>query len=362
MSLTLLSGLCAMLLLAVPAGLEVRGLAAGVRVIGLLLPPGEPTAASLRNGATLAVLDANAAGGSNRLVIRGRRGPWGADGVEAARMVTDDEAGGLIAPPDGAATHLALQVSGRTAVPMVLLSPDASVTRAGIPWAVRVVPSTREEARVLFGCTPAKSWVALVTDDRPGREWSRDTGAMAEEVGVRFRSIALTEDGGRQPDRVARKLMEGGADGILLAVDAKLAGLVLRAVKAAGFSGVTGGPGRLRSLGFLNVADAAANGFLVAAPVVDGGGGHGFAGRYRQRFGEDPDDAAAYAYDAAALLLEVLGKMEGRSMVETLPWVTPFSGASGVLTFDSEGNRRSNLQVWIARDRGFVLRGAAPKP
>ena len=100
-------------------------------VIGLLVPPEEPEAASLRDGVTLGVERANQSPGPRvSLVIRGRAGQWGADGVEAARMVTDDGALGLIAPPDGAASHLVLQVSGRTAVaggfpqPRLLRQPD----------------------------------------------------------------------------------------------------------------------------------------------------------------------------------------------------------------------------------------------
>src|ERR1700690_264550 len=66
-------------------------------VIGLLVPPEEPEAASLRDGATLGVELANQSPGPRvSLVIRGRIGQWGADGVEAARMVTDDGALGLI--------------------------------------------------------------------------------------------------------------------------------------------------------------------------------------------------------------------------------------------------------------------------
>ena len=144
-------------------------------VIGLLVPPEEPGAASLRDGATLGVELANQSPGPHvRLVIRGRTGQWGADGVEAARMVTDDGALGLIAPPDGAATHLVLQVSGRTAVPVITLSADSSVSQTGVPWMARIVPRTVEEAKTLFTGIHASHWVAVIPDGRAGREAARD--------------------------------------------------------------------------------------------------------------------------------------------------------------------------------------------
>ena len=147
-------------------------------VIGLLVPPEEPGAASLRDGATLGVELANQSPGPQvRLVIRGRTGQWGADGVEAARMVTDDGALGLIAPPDGAATHLVLQVSGRTAVPVITLSADSSVSQTGVPWMARIVPRTIEEAKMLFTGIHASHWTAVIPDGRAGREAARDLNA-----------------------------------------------------------------------------------------------------------------------------------------------------------------------------------------
>src|SRR6516162_4352858 len=116
-------------------------------VIGLLLPPEQAESDCIRQGVLLAADQENE--GSARkvsVIVRGRIGQWGADAVEAARMVLDDGVQGIIAPPDGAASHLALQVSGRTAVPLVSLCPDSSVSQTGVRWMVRAVPTTVEEA------------------------------------------------------------------------------------------------------------------------------------------------------------------------------------------------------------------------
>src|SRR5690242_1137323 len=104
-------------------------------VIGLLLPEDEPLSLSVRQGVLLGVERFQANRGTvARLVVRGAVGQWGTDGVEAARMVTDDGAQALIAPPAGAASHLALQIAGRTAVPVISLCGDSSVTQTGVPW------------------------------------------------------------------------------------------------------------------------------------------------------------------------------------------------------------------------------------
>ena len=150
-------------------------------VIGVLLPPEEPQARSLRQGVLLANKQFKEKTGHElRVSIRGRVGQWGADAVEAARLVTDESAAGLIAPPDGAASHLVLQVSGRTAVPVVTLCAEGSVGRTGVPWLLRMVPRTEDEARALSagllttGSVLNQNWVAVVPAQRPGREIGKD--------------------------------------------------------------------------------------------------------------------------------------------------------------------------------------------
>src|SRR5678816_3788282 len=57
-------------------------------IIGLLLPPEEAEAGSLRDGVQLAVEHAiQTSTNQISLVVRGRIGQWGADAMEAARMV-----------------------------------------------------------------------------------------------------------------------------------------------------------------------------------------------------------------------------------------------------------------------------------
>jgi len=104
-------------------------------------------------------------------------------------MVLDEEVAGLIAPPGGAPSHLVLQVAGRTAVPVVSLCSDSSVTGAGIPWMIRIVPAAIDEARALFtgvvGESPGRGlrWAALVPTERAGREAASDLAKAAGAAG-----------------------------------------------------------------------------------------------------------------------------------------------------------------------------------
>jgi len=329
-----------------------------ILVIGLLVPPEEAEAASLRDGATLAVELANQSPGPRvSLVIRGRTGQWGADGVEAARMVTDDGALALIAPPDGAATHLVLQVSGRTSVPVVSLCADSSVSQAGVPWMVRIVPRTSEEAQTLFTNIHARRWVAVVPVGRAGREVTSDLKEAAASSGCSLMKTIEVNPAFTNTARLAKQILAIRPDAVLLWLHPAMAGAVAKSLRVAGFAGTLAGPGRLRSAEFATAAGDAINGLVVPSPVLEGNAATAFkefADAFRQRFGHEPDTAAAMSYDAARLLIRILRQTGPRPAHEAFPIGVSHAGATGVLTFDTQGNRKVNLQLLEARGGKFI--------
>jgi ABC-type branched-subunit amino acid transport system substrate-binding protein len=331
-------------------------------VIGLLVPPEEPQAASLRDGATLGVELANQSPGPRiSLIIRGRTGQWGADGVEAARMVTDDGALGLIAPPDGAATHLVLQVSGRTAVPVITLCGDSSVSDTGVPWVARIVPCTTEEAKALFNGIPARHWTAVVADRRAGREAARDLGETATNSGCILDKIIEVNLSFTNMTKLGKKILMTHPDAVLLWLDPATAGKLAKALRTAGFTGTLAGPGRLRAADFAITAGDAMEGFVVSALILEPDAATAFqrfTAAFRGRFGHEPDATATAAYDATTLLIHILRQSGGRPAHEAFPINFSFIGASGILVFDSQGNRKVNLQLLTAHGGRFLPAGA----
>ena len=334
----------------------------GKIVIGLLLPPEEAEAASLRAGAVLAVEQANKVTSNATLVIRGRVGQWGADGEEAARMVLDDGAQALIAPPNGAATHLALQVAGRTATPVASLCADSSVSRTGTPWMVRIVPTTIEEARYLLATSNAEipgppGWVALVPDGRTGREAARDLNRAAAAAQCKLRRACEVSSSLTNFESFAAQVLKDQPAGVLVWLDPVPAGKLVKILRQAGFTGKLAGPSRCNSPSFLAAAARASEGFMVPAIVLDGPGEARFVSfqqAFRQRYGIEADITAAETYDAARLLVHILEQNAPQSLPRAFPLTSSFPGASGDLSFDPEGNRQLSLRLLIARRGGFV--------
>jgi branched-chain amino acid transport system substrate-binding protein len=329
-------------------------------VIGLLLPPEEPEAAGLRDGVALAVEHANqGAVGKVSLVIRGRLGQWGADAVEAARMVLDDGAQGLIAPPSGAATHLALQVSGRTAVPVASLCPDSSVTRAGIPWMLRVAPGTIEEARTVFsglGLPATNRWVAFVPDGRAGREVLKDLAQAAIAVSSKLEKTWETTSPLTNIETLVAQVVTNRPEGILLWLDPVPAGTLARRLRKAGYQGKLAGPSRCQSPAFAAAAAGSLEGFLIAGMVLDpqsAGRLVSFRKAFRERFGREGDLTSAQSYDAATLLIELLRRAPAANLPKAFPLAFSLPGVTGELSFDSYGNRKVALQLLAGHEGHF---------
>jgi len=338
--------------------------AADVRpvTLGLVAPPSEPAAASLVRGARLAVADAGGPGSAPvALEVRGGEGQWGTVGNDAVVLVCTRHVDALIAPSDGAASHLILQVAGRTRVPVATLCADSSVTEAGVPWAVRVVARNDQEAEALFAAArpaggPAPRWFAVIPADRPGRVVRRDLEAAARRSAT---PLARILEDGPKPDAAARAraIAAEAPDGVLLWLAPARAGAVAAALRAAGYRGYLAGPGPLDSPAFVAAAGAAADGVLVADYRAGADGrvaAERFAAEYRRRFGVEPDASAAAAYDAARVLIETLRRAGKDAAYQLFPPGQPVAGVTGEIGFDASGNRTGAPQVLISREGRFV--------
>ncbi len=326
------------------------GIAAEPWRVGLLLPPEEVFRESLRRGAEAAVSRHNAKTNARplELIVRGRSGQWGADADEAGRLVLEDRVQILVAPPGAGPSHLVLQVSGRTRTPVISLAHDDSITGAGIPWAVRLVPSLRDEWGALLR---GGSWRFLVEAGRPARELEREWERARVPVGgvgvdvrtnlearvVGLETGALSDEGVRQR---ARALVAESVDGVFLQLDPVQAARWVRALRLAGFGGVLTGGGGLRSPGFVEAAGEAARGFRVTAMESS-------EAPTRVAGSRSIDAAEGLAFEALELAEALLERAGDRPVCTVFPWSPgPTAGTpSGRWRFDRFGNREVRLEV-----------------
>lgn len=231
-----------------------------------VLAAADPEGDAFLVGAQAAARDVNAAGG-----VRGRPlelvrlatgdSPWRAGASLIARLASTDDLVGMIGARDGATAHVAAQIAARRRLPFVSSSPEESLTRAGVPWVLRGVPSDAAQARAVLEAepgTPGSGAALVVPAGREGRERLVALREACARDGVTVSAELVGAAGARLPESVDR---------VLLWLEPGPALEFLRSLDPA--------PGR-RVLGSLRLArrrfleEAAALGHDVSVPVLDG--------------------------------------------------------------------------------------------
>jgi ABC-type branched-subunit amino acid transport system substrate-binding protein len=336
--------------------------------LGIVAPPGEEDSASLVLGARMAVAESNEAeAGAVTLEVRGEAGQWGSAGNDAVFLARDRRVDAIIAPSDGGDSHLVLQVSGRTQVPVASVSPDSSVTEAGVPWAVRVVPRTDQEVEALFDSERrgphAPTWWAIAPPDRPGRAIRRDMGRAVRASDARLERILEAGGPGAVSAWAVQPILSASPGGVLVWLPPSEAGRVVAALRASGYRGRLACPGSIDTPDFFAAADAAADGVLVAKYALDAASSARlelFEKRFTRMFGAPPDFSAAAAHDAAQVLIENLRRAGDTPAYRRFPPVLPTPGVTGDIRFDASGNRTGALQVLICQRGRFVPTTPSP--
>jgi ABC-type branched-subunit amino acid transport system substrate-binding protein len=245
-------------------------------------------------------------------------------------------------------------------VPVITLSADSSVSQTGVPWMARIVPRTVEEAKTLFTGIHASHWAAVIPDGRAGREAARDLNEAATKSGCSIEKMIEVKSSFTNATRLGKQILKNHPDAVLLWLDPATAGTLAKALRDAGFAGTLAGPGRLRSADFARTADDAMEGLLVPGPILEKDAATAFqhfADAFRVRFGHEPDATAAAAYDATTLLIHILRQPGGHPAHEAFPIGFSLAGATGILSFDSDGNRKVNLQLFKAQGGQFITAG-----
>ena len=338
--------------------------------IGVLLPYEGPEVGpgkSMLHGITLAVEEANAAGGLRAglpfsLLIRDEAQAWGAAANAAVDLVTKQGAWALIGALGDENSHVLTRVLLKLEVPMVnTAGPDPTLTEHMIPWLVRVRPDDRQTGYVLakkiFHEDGHRRVAVLRANSRYARmgikEFVDAARRLHKPITVEMRYEPTTSDWHAQIER----LKASKPDALVLWGRGGPSGRALRAVREAGLDVPVYGPDRLADPAFLTAAGKAAEGVTFAYPFSPARAGEPwktFTTSFQARFGKAPDAFAAYAYDGTRLLLQAM-RRAGLNRVrirEALYADRTFGGVTGPIRFDATFNNISEIVL------GHVEHGA----
>lgn len=321
--------------------------------IGLFVAtsPDHPVGGPITRAAALAVDQINEAGGFDgipvRLAVRWDDDPWRGGSKQVIKLVYEDSVWAVIGSVDGAATHIAEQVVTKAWLP--LLSPassDPTLTYIRIPWMFRLPPDDSRQAAIITarGIGPLSlTRVGLVTsDDHDGRVFADEMLARMRAAGMAPSFHFQVASSGADLEEMTKRIRSFSPDGLVIRLPRAETRSLLRRLRKARLRQ----PVMLPWIPGLRAADLETlyDGQLYYVQPFSRGNSRydQFARSYRERYGEDPTCAAAYAYDAVTLIVDALRQsgLNRARLRDAIAQNDRYHGVTGAISWDNAGGNR----------------------
>lgn len=308
-----------------------------------------PDGGQMWQGVSLAIEEANAQGGYRglpfRLISAWAANPWAGGVANLARITYDQHVWAILGGIDGATTHLAEQVVAKAQ--LTLINPaatDRSIHAAGVPWMFSCMPGDNELAGIISRELRRRGgrFAILAAIDHDSRAFE----AELELALSHDRLVPLRKDdwaaGPEGPARIVRDVVGVAPDAIVVVAPAHDTAVFVRAIRRAGFTGVVlSGPWIARDLD-----DPPLAGVLYPAlaniPAA-------FQAKFQARWGRAADYTAAYAYDAANVLVAAIRKagLNRARIRDAVRALSPIDGVTGRIEWDSQGQNRKAVALEV---------------
>jgi len=334
--------------------------------------PLHPEAADMWQAASLAVEQANEAGGYEgipfQLVPAWSESPWAAGVTDVVRLAFVHKVWALVGGVDGPSTHLAEQVIAKARLALVNpVATDKTVNLAPIPWVFSCAPPDDVQARVLARAIAAdartRPFVIVSATDH-------DSHLFTVELIKALATCKLTPAYHFQfapRERTHREVMEqaerADPNAVVLIAQADAGAQCLghlrdRGCKATVFAGPWMG-----SRAFLERAGKAAEGVVFPNLLASSATWSSFEQAFTKCFERSPDYLAAHTYDATAITIAAIrrGGLDRAGVMAALKEMVPWQGVSGEIRWNSFGANSRPVSLGIVRD-GRILPFDPPEP
>jgi branched-chain amino acid transport system substrate-binding protein len=330
--------------------------------IGVFAPDDDdhPVGRDLVRGVSLAVEQANAAGGIDgkplRLVRRWAADPWGAGSKEVVRMVFDDRVWALIGGPDGETTHVAQQVATKAHLPLIApVSSDPSLTHTRVPWIFRLPPDDRAQAEELvekgLGPRNLKRVGIVVSADHDGRIFAGEMKAAMEGAQNSPTFELAVDPSLHDPESLAVRIRSFAPEALVMRLRPDAVRRLLAALQSVGVDCTVFLPWipGLRLVEFPPGYDGAV---IEVEPFQSRQQCGPYLKLVRSSVrwhGAKPTAAMVYGFDAANLVIEALRRHAGgrADLQRQLTALSGFGGASGPIRWDNGGGNTAKPTVRV---------------
>lgn len=327
-------------------------------------------------GSQLAIEEANKKGGYNgipfKLMIHTDVGLWGAAANEVVKM-DDEKVWAWLGTIDDNNSHVAIRATLKLEIPnMNTGDPDPTFTETNIPWVIRNIPDDRQSGYVLVDRifkTDKHSRVAVMrANNRYGRVGILHFSRSATRIG--FPIIIEERFGDGETDFKAQleRIKKTSPDAIVLWGNAKESALILKQIRDLGMQQPVYGSDRMVNPEFLSIAGNLAEGIVTTCqynPDADYPKLKAFKSAYLERFGQESDVFAAFAYDGMNILIEAiqkagLNRVLIRDILTDMKTFQGYEGVTGKVLFDATWNNVKPIFIAQVTNGKFKFSPAPP--
>ncbi len=300
------------------------------------------------NGATMAIDEANAAGGYGgkpfKLMVHNDSAIWGASSNEIVKMSYDEKDWAMLGSISGDTTHIALRVSLKSELPIVnTAATDPTIPETIIPWSLTNIQDDRVQGYTLarrIYTELGHSRVALLrVNERYGRfgviKFRDASRRLGHPVVIEQKYMPGDADFHHQ----LSVILDSNVDAIVLWADQIPAGNILKQMREMGMKQPVFGAFRVYGDEMLRIAGPAAEGLEFVFPydpTRDEPLWTGFNARFAKRFEKAPDAFASLGYDGMRILLDSVCRagLNRARIRDALYGLERFRGVTGEMVFD----------------------------
>jgi branched-chain amino acid transport system substrate-binding protein len=348
--------------------------------IGVILPfsGGSSIAGSeIWNGITLALEEANAAGGvlGRKIeLVREDDESVPTKGVTAAqKLITRDKVVALLGTYNSAVALPASDVARKAKIPMVTGGSTAvSVTKANTPndpWFFRHFPGSDEQgtqsAQDVVLRLKKKRLAVLYENSAYGKDLERVFREVTTKAGATIVANETYNQGDTDFYTPLTKLKTLSPDGVYIAGLIAEGAAILRQASELGLTTQFIGSGGLMSDKLTELAGRAAEGFAISTmyePSTNNPVGAEYGKRFQKRFGVGANTHSALGYDALRVLIDAIQRAKStdgpavrNALVATREFLTVQGPPGTKVVFDEIGGAHFRIGLSVVRDGKRVL-------
>lgn len=302
------------------------------------------------NGKMMAIEDINAAGGvlgkELVLVSEDDEGKAASATAAATKLITNDNVVAIAGPHNSATTLAVMEVLEEYEVPAI--TPGASsvyVTSSGNPWISRCIPDDDCQPKILVKYAKDNYGVEklglLYSNDDYGVGGYDYVKIAAEKYDVELVSESFNLEDQDMRAQISN-LKDAECDAVLIWTTYAAGALLCKQIREMGWDvQLFASPG-LNNPPVFDISNGAVDGmiltsgFYAADPdeyVAD------FVERYREKYGEDPSQTSANAYDTIKIIAEAIeraGNTDHEEVAKEIRNTSDFKSLKGIMSFNPE--------------------------